>query len=392
MMRICPEELCTGCFACLNSCVHNAIEIREDVVGFRYPVVDSKKCIGCGLCERTCPVNSVPERRFPVKGYATQMKETDELSRCASGGASTAIADYILKEGGVVYGCSGENIRQVRHIRIESQSELRRLQGSKYVQSEIGFTFRAVKEDLISNRFVLFVGTPCQVSGLKKYLRKDYDKLYTADLVCHGVPSQRLLNENIDDYVAKGYKIDEQSISFRRKNLGESQTQSARIEYGWFFQNQPYSKGGKSVDYMHDPYMFGFIQGLFFRPSCYKCAYAYAARVSDFTLSDYWGLGQDSKFELGKGVSSILVNTMKAQQLFDVLKTTIDYEQRDVQESIVGNGQLQRPSARHPQYNYFREIYPSLGLRKAVEICLKKDRLKIRLKKVLVVVRRLLSV
>lgn len=391
-MKICPEELCTGCFACLNSCVHNAIEIREDVVGFRYPMVDQNKCVSCGLCERICPVNNVPDRRFPIKGYAAQVKETEELARCASGGASTAIARYILKEGGVVYGCSGENIRQVRHVRIEVLSELDRLQGSKYVQSEIGFIYRAVKEDLESGRSVLFIGTPCQVSGLKKYLRKDNDRLYTADLVCHGVPSQRLLNDNIDDYVSRGYKIDERSISFRRKMPRKSQTQSVRIEFGWFFQNQPYSGEKTGVDYMRDPYMFGFIQGLFFRPSCYKCAYAYAARVGDFTLSDYWGLGQDSRFELGKGVSSILVNTTKAQQLFDALKTTIDYEQRDVQESIVGNGQLQRPSARHPQYTYFREIYPSFGLKKAVEVCLKKDRLKIRLKKVLLVVRRLLSV
>ena len=392
MMKICPEELCTGCFACLNSCVHNAIEIREDVVGFRYPMVDQNKCVSCGLCERICPVNNVPDRRFPIKGYAAQVKETEELARCASGGASTAIAHYILKEVGVVYGCSGENIRQVKHVRIEALSELDRLQGSKYVQSEIGFTYRAIKEDLESGRFVLFIGTPCQVSGLKKYLRKDNDRLYTADLVCHGVPSQRLLNDNIDDYMSRGYKIDERSISFRRKIPRKSQTQSARIEYGWFFQNQPYSREKTGVDYMRDPYMFGFIQGLFFRPSCYKCAYAYATRVGDFTLSDYWGLGQDSRFELGKGVSSIFVNTTKAQQLFDALKTTIDYEQRDVQESIVGNGQLQRPSARYPQYAYFREIYPSFGLRKAVEVCLKKDRLKIRLKKVLSIVRRLLSI
>ena len=129
--------------------------------------------------------------------------------------------------------------------------------------------------------------------------------------------------------------------------------------------------------------MFRCIQGHFFRPSCYKCSYAYASRISDFTLSDYWGLGKDSGFVLGRGVSSVLLNTEKALQLFEELKASVSYEQREVQESVVGNGQLQRPSMKHPQYYKFREIYPSLGLRKAVDLCLRKDRWKIGLKKVL---------
>ena len=383
MKQICPEELCTGCLACLNSCAHGAITLREDVVGFRYPSIDQTKCVDCKLCEKVCPALHVPERRFPKIGYAVQVKDNVELKQCASNGASTALARLILSHQGIVYGCSGEDIRQVKHIRVGHISQLNSIQGSKYVQSEIGFIYRSVKEDLQNQKKVLFIGTPCQVAGLKNYLRKEYDHLFTADLVCHGVPSQKLLNENIDDYQSKGLKLDERTIRFRQKKSDACQTQSARIEFGWFYQNQPYSARLKQVKYTRDPYMFGFIQGLFFRPSCYKCSYAYASRISDFTLSDYWGLGKDSGFVLGRGVSSVLLNTEKALQLFEELKASVSYEQREVQESVVGNGQLQRPSMKHPQYYKFREIYPSLGLRKAVDLCLRKDRWKIGLKKVL---------
>ena len=392
MTEICPKELCTGCLACLNSCSHEAIAIQEDIIGFRYPHIDYTKCIDCKLCQKACPVLHVPERRFPKFGYAVQIKDSKELHECASGGASTAFSRYILSLNGIVYGCSGEDIRNVRHIRVDDASHLHSLQGSKYVQSDIGLAYRSVKDDLNSQRQVLFIGTPCQVAGLKSYLHKNYDNLFTADLVCHGVPSQRLLNENIDHYLAKGCKMDERTIRFRDKNNGSRQTQSARIEYGWVWENQPYSARMSHVRYTSDPYMFGFIQGLFFRPSCYKCPYAYAPRVSDFTFSDYWGLGEDSKFILGRGVSSVLLNTEKAASLFEDIKSSVFFEEREVQESIMGNGQLQHPSVRHPQYFQFRELYPSIGLQRAVERCLKRDRLKIGIKKIISIMRQMLKV
>lgn len=395
MKTICPEELCTGCLACLNSCTHNAIEITTDICGFRYPAINQDLCVDCGLCQLSCPVIHPQEKKFPQSCYAVTVNTENELATCASGGAATALSRYVLQKGGVVYGCSNVEMRHVKHIRITKEEDLPLLKGSKYVQSDIGLNYRLIKGDLRQGLNVLFVGTPCQVAGLKSYLRKDYPNLITADLVCHGVPSQQLLNDNIDRYNRRYKEVNEGSIHFREKILSKkaNQTQSAKIEYGWFFgKNQPYSGKNIAVKYYKDPYMFGFIQGLFFRNNCYKCPYAYAIRVGDFTLSDFWGLGKDSSMDVGKGASAVLINTEKAKAVFEELKKNIRYEQREVQEAIMGNGQLQHPSRRHPKYELFRELYPEMGLEKSVRMCLKKDLVKIRVKSTVLKLRKVLNI
>ena len=390
MREICPKELCTGCLSCVNSCTHQAISVETDICGFRYPKIDQEKCVDCGLCQLSCPVNQPVERRFPMDCYAVTVKNTEELLSCASGGAATAISRHILKEGGVVYGCSGMDIHHVQHIRITDARELSLLKGSKYVQSDIGYIFRQVKEDLKEEKKVFFVGTPCQVAGLRAYLRRDYGRLITADLVCHGVPSQQLLNDNIRLYQNRGINVREDTIRFREKT--RNHTQSFKIEYGWFFdKNQHSSKPFRQI-YYKDPYMFGFIQGLFFRNSCYKCPYAYAVRVGDFTLSDFWGLGKDAGMNIGKGVSAVLINTEKAKSLFGEMKDEVEIKRREIQEAISGNGQLQRPSGRHPKYDLFRELYPRYGLAYSVRKCLRKDLIRIHLKDLIREIRKAIKI
>lgn len=386
MTEICPIDKCVGCWACLSSCTHQAIRVEEDVLGFRYPSIDPSKCVDCGLCRNSCPANIPQEKRFPKECYAVQVENRDELGTCASGGAATAISRYILRLGGVVYGCSGADIRQVKHIRVEHEEDLSLLKGSKYVQSDTSYIFKSVRDDLRAGRTVFFVGTPCQVAGLRAFLRKGYVNLLTADLVCHGVPSQRLLNENLDYYHSKGIAFEENQIHFREKRPGKkgNQTQSAKIEYGWFFEkNQPYSAFPRGKAYFRDPYMFAFLCGLIFRKSCYTCPYAYASRVGDFTLSDFWGLGTDAEMPVGEGVSSVLLNTEKAQELFRSVRAEVRSVPRTVQESVMGNGQLQHPSVRHPRYELFRELYPRYGLARSVKVCLRNDRLKLYIKKIL---------
>lgn len=385
MKEICPLEKCVGCWSCLNSCTHQAIYIEKDICGFRYPHIDSTKCVDCGLCHAVCPVINKAEMYFPKACYAVKVKSDEELATCASGGAATAISRHVIRMGGIVYGCSGEDIRHVQHVRVVEEENLSSLKGSKYVQSDLNTIFRAVKTDLKMGRRVLFIGTPCQVGGLKAFLKHEYTNLITVDLVCHGVPSQQLLNDNLDYYRTKERNFAESTVHFREKYIvSKHQTQSAKIEYGWFFsKNQPYSQISKGKAYYKDAYMFGFLRGLFFRRCCYHCLYAYPVRVGDLTLSDFWGLSPDSGMLVGKGVSSVLLNTEKGCNLFMELGSEIDSVPREIEESIVGNGQLQHPSFQHPQYEKFRELYPQYGLVSSVSICLRKDKVKLYVKKIL---------
>lgn len=378
MKEICPADKCTGCSACYNACRHQAIAMVANDLGHLHPRIDMDKCFGCKLCQMSCPVVNKQQLLYPKTCYAVALPKDKDLKRSASGGAATALMRFIVNEHGVVYGCTGEDVFHVHHIRVDSLEGIERLRGSKYVQSEIGLIYKSVFVDLKTDKTVLFIGTPCQVAGLKAFLRKDYPNLLTSDLVCHGVPSQKMLTENIHYYTTEkdGKKI---KVSFRRKIVGSgvnTKLNSYRIEYGWFLQNQPYSSINRK--FYDDSYMFGFLQCLTFRDSCYTCRYATSARCSDITLADFWGLGDDANFEKGKGVSLCLVNTEKGQDLLDKIKDIVDIQERDVVEGVIGNGQLQRPSCKNNAHALFRFLYPKFGLKIAIKKSLKKEKFKLK--------------
>lgn len=389
MREICQKDKCTGCSACFNICGKGAIKISEDACGYIYPQIDQDLCIDCGLCVKVCPVNTKVTLRYPQKCYAATVQSDDELASCASGGMATELSRYIIEKGGVVYGCTGKDIRNVHHIRVDQAEELEYLKGSKYVQSYIGDTYIKVKKDLQSGKSVLFIGTPCQVAGLQGYLRqKDYPNLLTADLVCHGVPSQKMLNDNIDLYCNKDEDI---SVSFRQKKQNESKCNTKRnITYGWFYKtNQMYTF--HRVKYYKDPYMLGFLSPLILRSSCYICRYANISRCSDFTLGDFWGIGENTGFDKGKGVSVVLVNTEKADSIWCEVSKRCICVQRDIVEAQKGNGQLQVPSQIHENYNKFISLYPKIGFKKAIYTSLRKDLNKIRFNNLKGFVKRLIG-
>lgn len=172
---ICKKENCTGCFACYNICPKHAIEMYEDELGFIYPKIKEEECINCGLCNKICPAINKLKRIYPIACYAGRVKDKQKLIESTSGGIATAISEKIIKNGGIVYGAAFVENCSVEHIRITEMEQLQLLKGSKYVHSYIKDSYSLVKEDLLKEKEVLFIGTPCQVAGLKKYLNKDYE-------------------------------------------------------------------------------------------------------------------------------------------------------------------------------------------------------------------------
>ena len=353
MTSICPKKQCTGCTACMNSCPHAAIMMKSDASGFMYPSITQEACVNCGICAKVCPVNHPVKLELPHSCYAVTVDNEEELLSCSSGGAATAISKHVIREGGVVFGCSGEDPRNVCHIRVGKIEDLYKLKGSKYVQSDLSETFQQVKEDLLHLPKVLFVGTPCQVAGLKSFLRRDYVNLLTIDLVCHGVPSQKMLTDNLNRYSGEDGVA---QVSFRRKNV---RLNLPRIEFGWEYKGldrqntifKPYNK---------DYYMFGFLRCLIFRENCYICAYARNERVGDLTLCDFWGLQPDAGFETGKGVSAVLVNSEKGVLFFNAVKDEIIWKERQVSEATKWNEQLNHPCQMPKRYRRFLRLYGGL--------------------------------
>ena len=222
MINIIDKKKCCGCTACENACPQKCIKMIEDREGFLYPQVDTQRCIDCHLCEKVCPVlNPVNLPQGELKTYVVRDKRKDILKNSTSGGVFTSIMEYVLQQHGVVYGVIMDDDRVVKHIRIDDidDPKLRMIPGSKYVKSEIRGIFRQVKTDLDASRPVCFSGTPCQVAGLKAFLRKDFENLITVDVVCRGNPSPLFWKRYVA-YQEKRYGSRITEAKFRSKTYG----------------------------------------------------------------------------------------------------------------------------------------------------------------------------
>ena len=352
MIQIKDKADCCGCTACASICPKDAITMEPDTLGFKYPKVDLDKCINCGLCEKVCAFNDNYDKSRNLKEpeiYAARHKDIHEIETSRSGAAFIAISDYILENGGIVYGVGYKDHFRVAHKRATTKEERNEFKGSKYVQSDLDGIFRQVKEDLKQGNTVLFSGTPCQTAGLNSYIGKKLrENLVLVDIVCHGVPSPYIWRDYLA-YIEKKYKNEVVKVDFRDKS---------RI--GWSGHIESYIFNNK-MKKESNIYTYLFYSHIMFRKSCYKCHYTNTIRPSDLTIADYWGWEKtDNYFNVdNKGCSLIMCNTIKGKSIFFTIQNDLNI--RSVKKENCLQPNMCQPSYIHKNRNIFEYQYGKLG-------------------------------
>lgn len=353
MPKLANRTDCTGCAACSNACPHSAISMSPlGNLQHVSPFINHDLCVECGSCSRSCPVLSPQTLNASDKAIAAWAKDSEENKKSTSGGVATIASRYILEHGGCVYGCTSDGA-DIHHIRVDRIADIEKLRGSKYVQSSIGKSFSDAKKDLRNGLDVLFIGTPCQIAGLRAFLKKEYSNLYTMDIICHGASPLKMLQNHIKKYSA----LDDISrISFR--------------ENGFFLRI--YDKKGKEIlsknifdPVFCDSYYGAFFEGFSYRESCYHCRYAQPKRCSDITVGDYWGLGKKIPFDCNVksyGYSVVLCNTLKGKNLIGRLSDSLYMYDRPLEEAVEGNAQLHSPKKKDFRTKIFRWLINFGGL------------------------------
>ena len=370
MIQIKNKKDCCGCHACSNACPKQCITMQADNEGFLYPVVDKETCIDCGLCEKVCPVINQNEPHKPLHVYAAYNKNEEIRMQSSSGGIFTLLAEATINEGGVVFGAKFDKDWNVVHDYTETIDGIADFRGSKYVQSTIGNTYSQAKKFLQAGRKVLFSGTPCQIAGLKKYLRKEYDNLLTVDIICHGVPSPLVWRRYIDETAEKlraeraagknsvSSSLNElpliMGISFRDKTHGWKKF-GFRISYAASMAAEnSVSESAMDICESHttNVFMRAFLSNTILRPSCYACAAKQGKAHSDITIADFWGINKiDSAFNDDKGCSAIFLNTEKGINACHLELT--DYKEKIFEDVIKYNGAYFQSCKPHPKREEF---------------------------------------
>lgn len=351
MIEICPKEDCTGCQACKQVCPTAAISFTEDDYGHIYPKIDKNICIDCNKCNRICPsVHPIKLHPAADSAIACWIKDSEKRKDSTSGGLSYGISKRFVEEGGIFVGVYWDNnINNAAHNLTDSIEGLNLFQGSKYSHSDVQNIYHEIKDLLKMDRKVLFSGTPCQIAGLKAYLNNDYDNLFTIGLVCHGVPSRRVLRDRLVSIEHEfGYKVTDYKSRVKTPDQYRSSSQ-------YTLQN------GKKIRFsvFKDLYFRFFVTNYGLRPNCFRCQYARSERIEDLTVADFWGYQPYSlKFRSYlKGTSEVLINTPKGKMLFDMVKKDLIYDIRPIQDAQSCNRNLNTPQEKPKDYNEFWDRY-----------------------------------
>ena len=393
MIHIIDKKNCCGCSACVQRCPKQCILLSEDEEGFLYPKVDETKCVNCGLCEKVCPILNPQEKIQPQEVLAVKNPNEEERMASSSGGVFLPLAREVLNKGGVVFGAVYDANWEVHHVYAEKIEDVYPMMGSKYLQSRIENTYKEAEQFLKQGREVMFVGSPCQIAGLRTFLRnKEYPNLFAVDFLCHGVPSPGVWRR----YLAETYSVSEADEQSRRqatagKNsvlfsslnakspIGDIKFRD-KAESGWkkfrfVVRQKSASKADQntvlSSDIHYDnPFMRGFLSNIYLRPSCYECRCKNGVNHSDLIIGDYWAARvTDQDFDDDKGVGLVLVNTVKGKAYFDKLK--MEVRQSTLEKANLCNGGFNEHAIPHPKRAIFFQLaQQGKTVETAVVICL----------------------
>lgn len=366
MITVCEKDRCAGCMACLEICPKHAISLQDDMVTMN-AVIDEVKCIECGLCHQICQSNCPSKRSNPLLWWQGWSANSDVRRRSSSGGVAVSIELAFIKSGGIVCSCNFEK-GEFCFSFAESKERILSFSGSKYVKSKPEQIYKRIKDLLRGGKKVLFVGLPCQVSAVKNFVSEQFQEhLYTIDLICHGTPSQKVLDLFLQQYGLKTEDLND--ISFRTKT-------NFRID-----SNSQYL----STLGTRDCYTISFLNALSYTENCYKCPYASLERVSDITLGDSWG-SEMPKETQNEGISLILCQTEKGEEL--IANSELELHEVELNKAVENNHQLQAPSKMPEKRKYFFEsLQNGKPFNKTVMKCYPKQCIKQMVKGILIKLR-----
>ncbi len=347
IVDILKKGSCCGCSACYHSCPTKAITMAENANGFLTAKIDLEKCINCNVCDSVCSVKNQSKTQ-ELKCYALKMKDNEQLMKSQSGGAFQCIAKAVLTAGGVVYGVSDRDIKNIHTERIDNLENLEELLKSKYVQSDSTASFPLVKEDLENGRTVLYSGTACVIQGLKNYLEHNKvscKTLLTCDLICHGVPS-RLIESDYISYMEKKENAKLVSLVYRDKSLG------------WGTHKEKYVFDNGKIKHTNDKVIV-FSKGFALSEACFQCKFTYPNRVADITIGDFWPLARIglSKEQFESGLSVCLVRNTYIDGIIQNLISEKEIEATEIELEDAMQWNLEKPSVRPEKYEQFWEMY-----------------------------------